>query len=215
MRRDRYIVRYMSISNLLSGRSPAFDVSGTLGGGTACGVNGRATDSAGAIDAPPIASTFVASSLSVVDSDDASDVGDADDVLLGTSFSTLVSVFIIASQGHAILFCHSGMSVALRGLDSTLIRSSRFISLARSFVRAGQHAEGVSFVVRRFEVTIQSLDQLLIAAGFLVLLREAEHHHRVARIGHEHLLEDVDARCGHEYFPFVICRFPFFILLEP
>src|SRR5215211_2291900 len=122
-----------------------------------------------------------------------------DESVLRTSFNTLVSVFIIASQrillcatsvfsvslwwfslsssqpqrhrehrgcteksklrlsfqSHAILFGHAGVPMALRGFYAALISLARFITLARSFVSAGQHAEGVAFIVGSFQVTIQ------------------------------------------------------------
>src|SRR5215510_13438922 len=123
----------MSSSNLLSGRSPAFDVSGGVAVRTAWGVADREICSDGAgIDATDTSSTFAGSSVC--------GLVDAGDELLGTSFSTLVSVFIIASQSHAIFFGHSGMSVALGGFDPALISIACFISLTCSLISAGQHA---------------------------------------------------------------------------
>src|SRR5262249_46938789 len=131
----------MSISNLLSGRSPAFDFGRTFSVETACGVE-RAIGSGAGIAALECSSTLSVSSVCGSVESDAEPVGP----LLGTSFSTFVSVFIIASQGHAILFGHSGMAVALCCFDAALVRFTRSLFLAHALVSAGQHPEGVSFV---------------------------------------------------------------------
>src|SRR6185503_214262 len=119
------------------------------------------------------------------------------DSVLRTSFSTLVS-FIVASQNHSILFSHAWMPVALCCFDAALVSFACFVSLSHAFVSTGQHAERIAFVVGHVQVTIQRFDQLVVAAGLLVLLRQPEKHRRVRRIAREHLLEYVNARCHNQ-----------------
>src|SRR5262249_1883138 len=108
---------------------------------------------------------------------------------LRTSFRTLVSVFIIIRQHHAVFFSHARMSVALRCLGAAFVSLARFVALTKPFVRAGQHTKSISLVVELFEITFQRVDQILIAARLLILFREPEKHTRVAGIRRQHLFE--------------------------
>src|SRR5258705_1150449 len=87
---------------------------------------------------------------------------------LRTIFSTLVSVFIIASQSQAVFLCHAWVSMSLCSLDTAFVSFECFVSLARPFVGASQHAESVSLVVCNFQITIPGLNQIVVLAGLVI-----------------------------------------------
>jgi hypothetical protein len=71
-------------------------------------------------------------------------------------------------------------------------------ALISLLISSRQHAKGITFIVRYRELTLEGFDHLFGLPALLILLCQAKQNGAVNGITHEHLLEDVDTRCGHK-----------------
>ena len=81
------------------------------------------------------------------------------------------------------------MAVGQRDVDAAFVGIYGFLAVSGEKVSVGEDTVGVALVISFGEVSLEQIDHFRVIAAFLILFRQAEHHHSVVRICREHLLE--------------------------
>src|SRR6266545_6110355 len=89
------------------------------------------------------------------------------------------------------------MTMRCGRLNPALISFPGLVRLISLLISTRQHAEGIAFIIRNCEIALEGFDHLFGLPSLLILFCQAKQNGAVDGITHQHLLEDVDTRCGH------------------